>query len=93
MKFKIEEFIRKHQKSVLFAGNGENLSEYNTGRKGHNGTPCTDHLGNKFDSYTDMCNYHGVDVDVFYYRKSRLKLPLEKCLAPVKLKHRYSKKI
>ena len=64
MKFKIEEFIRKHLKSVIYSGNGENLSEYNTGRKGHNGTPCTDHLGNKFDSYTDMCNYHGVDVDI-----------------------------
>ena len=46
MKFKIEEFIRKHQKSVLFAGNGKNFAEYTTRRKGHNGTPCIDHLGN-----------------------------------------------
>ena len=27
MKFKIEDFIRKHQKSVLFAGNGENADD------------------------------------------------------------------
>ena len=92
MKFKIEDFIRKHQKSVLFAGNGENLSEYNMNNH-HAGKPCTDHLGNKFDSYTDMCCYHGVDVYIFYYRKNKLNLPLEKCLDPVKLKHRYSKKI
>ena len=85
MKFKIEEFIRKHQKSVLFSGNGKNFAEYNSGRNGHNGTPCIDHLGNKFDSYTDMCCYHGVSVDIFYYRKNKLKLPLEKCLAPMKL--------
>ena len=50
MKFKIEEFIRKHHKSVLFAGNGKNFAEYTTRRKGHNVTPCIDHLGNKFDS-------------------------------------------
>ena len=85
MKFKIEEFIRKHQKSVLFSGNGKNFAEYNSGRNGHNGTPCIDHLGNKFDSYTDMCFYHGVSIDIFYYRKNKLKLPLEKCLAPMKL--------
>ena len=29
MKFKIEDFIRKHLKSVIYSGNGENLSEYN----------------------------------------------------------------
>ena len=85
MKFKIEEFIRKHQKSVLFAGNGKNFEQYNSGRNGHNSTLCVDHLGNKFNSYTDMCFYHGVSIDIFYYRKNKLKLPLEKCLAPMKL--------
>ena len=85
MKFKIEEFIRKHQKSVLFAGNGKNLEEYSARRKGHNGTPCVDHLGNKFNSYTYMFFFHGVSIDIFYYRKNKLKLPLEKCLAPMKL--------
>lgn len=82
MRFKLEEFVKKHQKSVLFSGNGENLEK-----------PCTDHLGNKFDSYSAMCSYHGVDVNIFYYRKNKLKLPIEKCLSPVKLKHRYSKKL
>ena len=61
MKFKLEEFVKKHQKSVL--------------------------------SYSDMCSYHGVDVNIFYYRKNKLKLPIEKCLSPVRLKHRYSKKL
>lgn len=91
MKFKIEEFIRKHQKSLLYVGNSEKLGEYNSGRSGHNGTPCTDHLGHKFDSYTDMCSYHGVSIDVFYYRKNKLKLPIEECLAPEKLKPRRSR--
>lgn len=85
MKFKIEEFIRKHQKSVIFAENGKNLEEYSSRRKSHNGTSCVDHLGNKFNSYTDMCFFHGVSIDIFYYRKNKLKLPLEKCLAPMKL--------
>ena len=92
MKFKIEDFIRKHQKSVLFAENGKNLSEYNINNR-HAGKSCTDHLGNKFETYKDMCCYHGVDVDIFYYRKNKLKLPIEKCLAPVKLKHRHFKKL
>ena len=92
MKFKIEEFIRKHHKSVLFAGNGENLSEYNINNH-HAGKSCTDHLGNKFDSYSAMCSYHGVDVSIFYYRKNKLNMPIEKCLAPVKFRHRYSKKL
>ena len=92
MKFKIEEFIRKHHKSVLFAGNGENLSEYNINNH-HAGKSCTDHLGNKFETYKDMCCYHGVDVDIFYYRKNKLNLSIEKCLAPVKIKQKYSKKL
>lgn len=92
MKFKIEEFVKKHQKSVLFSGNGENLEEYNAVMR-NAAKPCTDHLGNKFDSYSAMCSYHGVDVNIFYYRKNKLKLPIEKCLSPVKLKHRYSKKL
>ena len=91
MKFKIEEFIRKHHKSVLFAGNGE-LSEYNINNH-HAGKSCTDHLGNKFETYKDMCCYHGVDVNIFYYRKNKLNMPIEKCLAPVKFRHRYSKKL
>ena len=90
MKFKIEDFIRKHLKSVIYGGNGENLSEYNINNH-HAGKSCTDHLGNKFDSYTDMCCYHGVSVDIFYYRKNQLNLPIEKCLAPEKLKPRRSR--
>lgn len=93
MKFKLEEFIKKHRKSVTFSGNGESIREYNAGRRGHNGTPCVDHLGNRFDSYSDMCSYHGVFVDVFFYRKNKLRLPIEKCLSPVKLKRKYSKKL
>ena len=92
MKFKIEEFIHKHLKSVIYSGNGENLSEYNINNH-HAGKSCTDHLGNKFETYKDMCSYHGVNVDIFYYRKNKLNLPIEKCLAPVKLKRRYSKKL
>ena len=78
MQFKLEEFVRKHRKSAQCTGKAK---------------PCTDHLGNKFDSYTDMCNYHGVDFKIFYYRKNKLRLSIEKCLAPVKIKHKYSKKL
>ena len=77
MKFKIEEFIRKHQKFAQCTGKAK---------------PCIDHLGNKFDSYTAMCNYHGVSVDNFYYRKNKLNLSIEKCLSPVKMPHRCSRK-
>lgn len=31
--------------------------------------PCTDHLGNKFDSVTDMCRYHGVAISTFGNRR------------------------
>lgn len=78
MKFKIEEFIKKHRKFVQYTGKAK---------------PCIDHLGNKFNTYKDMCFFHGIHVETFRYRKNILKLSIEKCLAPVKLEPRYSKKL
>lgn len=78
MKFKIEDFIRKHRKFAQYTGKAK---------------PCIDHLGNKFNSYKDMCCFYGVLVQTFCYRKDKLRLPLEKCLAPVKLDNKFSKKL
>jgi hypothetical protein len=31
-------------------------------------SPCSDHLGNNFQSQREMCNYHGVDYMVYKSR-------------------------
>ena len=78
MKFKLEEFVKKHRKSAQCTGKAK---------------PCMDHLGNKFNSYKDMCLFYGIYVQTFCYRKDKLRLPIEKCLAPVKSDHKFFKKL
>ena len=42
-------------------------------------TTVFDHLGNKFTSIKQMCNYYGITIQQYYNRKSR-NWPLEKIL-------------
>lgn len=48
-----------------------------------NPTPYTDHLGNKFSSLREMCQYYQVSSAVFLYRKSQ-GWNLERCLQKTK---------
>ena len=89
MHFKLEEFIKNNRKPRC--ARNDNLTVYNTRR--NSSVPCTDHLGNRFDSYKEMALFHKVEPEIFYYRKNKAKLPLELCLSPKSLRgHRYAKK-
>ena len=47
-------------------------------------TPCTDHLGNKFESITSMCKHWGIGLRTFQYRMKQ-GLTLEQTLTtPIK---------
>ena len=45
------------------------------------GIPCVDHLGNSYNSYTEMCKAYGISNVLFAKRKSR-GFTLEQCLTP-----------
>lgn len=56
MKFKIEEFIRKHRKYAMFAFKPK---------------PCTDHLGNKFESQKAMAEFYHIPTYLLTRRLKR----------------------
>ena len=86
MHFKLEDFIKNNRKPRC--ARNDNLTVYNTRR--NRGVTCTDHLGNRFDSYKEMALFHKVEPDIFYNRRNKTKLPLELCLSPKSLRgHKY----
>lgn len=42
---------------------------------------CTDHEGNIYKSYIEMCKYYEINYKTFLSRKNILKYTIEKCLA------------